>query len=226
MKIIRMSQSGDREAWLDFRRGKITGTKNKGIRPLTRGADRTPQGFWQLVAERISIAPDGEKPIDRGTRCENEALQRTADKYKLELDLDPGVWVSDIDENNILSPDAAEPGDTPTYAAEAKCFDSANHVKYVVTDRRARKEKDYNPFKSVPKDNQDQLLDYFAVNEHLETVYFTLDDDRIVIPELAHHVIIVNRKDVEGDVELLKDVQKNVLKEVDNLVAELLKEVL
>lgn len=224
MKIIKMSQTGDREAWLDFRRGKITGTKSKGIRPLTKGKDRVAQGFWKLLAERISIAPDGEKALDRGHRCENEALERTNQKYKLNLDLDPGVWVSDLDEHIILSPDAAEKGDKPTYAAEAKCFDSDNHIKYVVLDRRASKLENYNPFNSVPKDYQDQVLDYFVVNEHLKTVYFTLDDDRIVIPELAHHVIIINREDVEGEVEQLKDIQLTVIKEVDELIDELMGE--
>lgn len=224
MKIIRMSTIEDRVAWLEFRRGKVTGTKSKGIRPLTRGADRVPQGFWKLVAERISIAPGDEKAIDRGLRCEEAALLKTQEAYKLDFDPLPGVWVSEIDDNIILSPDAAEKGDKPTYAAEAKCFDSDNHIKYIVLDRRAILLEDYNPFNSVPKDNQDQVLDYFVVNENLQTLYFTLHDDRIAIPELEHYVIVITRKDVEGDVELLKDVQISTLKEVDKLLGELLDE--
>lgn len=222
MKIIRLSQSKDREAWLEERRGKITGTKSKGIRPLTRGADKIPQGFWKLVSERISIAPGDEKPIDRGLRCEKAALIKTNELYNLDLDIDPGVWVSDLDDNIILSPDAAEKGNKPTYAAEAKCFDSDNHIKYIVLDRRAKKMEDYNPFKSIPKDNQDQVLDYFVVNNNLETLYFTLYDDRIAIPKLEHHVIIINRKDIEGDVELLKDIQIKTLKEVNEMLKELI----
>lgn len=222
MKIIRMSQTEDREAWLEFRRGKATGSKAKGLKPLIKGKDRTPQGFWKLLAEQISIAPDGEKSLDRGHRCENEALQRTNEKYNLDLDLDPGVWVSDLDERIILSPDAAEKGDKPTYAAEAKCFDSDNHIKYVVLDRKAKELEGYNAFNSVPKDNQDQVVDYFVVNDNLETLYFTLDDDRIVIPELAHHVIIIKREDIEDEIELLKGIQVTIMKQVDDIINELM----
>ena len=222
MKIIRMSQTEDRVAWLEFRRGRITGTKNKGIRPLTRGTDRVPQGVYKLVGEKMSIAPGDELSINRGLRIENEGLAKTAEKFSIELDLDPGVWVSDEDEDLILSPDAAEPGNKPTYAAENKSLDSENHLKAILFDKRAKKLGDYNPFKSVPKDFQDQALDYFTTNEYLETLYFGLYDDRIAVPELEHYVIVIKRKDVEGDIELLKAIQRTTLETVNAIIKELM----
>src|ERR1041385_6549608 len=95
MKIIRLSQDKDREAWLQLRLGKITGTKAKKIKPLTRGVDRVPQGFWQILAEQLAVQSDGEEDLDRGHRLENESLQIAADKLGLSMDLDPGMWISD-----------------------------------------------------------------------------------------------------------------------------------
>lgn len=223
MRIIKLSQSEDTAVWLEFRRGKIGGSDVKGIKPLTRGTDRTPQGFWKVLAGRVSIAPDGEKAIDRGHRIENEGAIRTGELFKLDLDLDPGVWQSDLDENIILSPDATEKGNKPTYAVENKSFDSDNHLKIIVMDRRAKKLNDYNPFNSLPKENQDQAIDYFVVNENLETLYWTLYDDRIALPHLEHYVIVINRKDIEGQIEELKDIQTTMLAEIEKLLKEISK---
>jgi hypothetical protein len=222
MKIIRLSQSKDREAWLELRWGKVTGTKGKGLRPLSRGADRTPQGFYELLAERLSIQPDGENVMARGLRCEDAALQLTADKVGKTFDLDPGVWVDEYNDNIILSPDAAQKGDKPTYAAEAKCFNSANHLRIILSDKRNKKIEGYNPFNSIPKENQDQALDYFAINPDLKTLYFTLYDDRIIFEELMHYVIEIKRAHVEPLITELKTIQVETLLMVEDVIKELL----
>lgn len=221
MKVIKVSQENDRQTWLELRRGVITGSKAKGIKPLSRGTDKTPQGFWQLLAEKISIEPDGENVMDRGLRLENEALRKTAKQFKLNLNYDPGMWLSDIDDDIAVSPDAAEDVDSPTYAVEAKCFDSANHLKYIIIDKKLRESETYSPFTSIPPDNRDQVVQYFLVNEKLETLYFTFYDDRIAIDKHTHHVIIVKRKDVEGEIEVAKDIQTRMLDKVNELIGEL-----
>jgi len=228
MRIIRLSQSKDREAWLDFRRGRISGTKVKIVKPLARGKDRTPMGFWQLLAEKIAIASDGEPDMDRGHRLEDEALTKTAEKYGLDMDLDPGVWVSDENEDIIFSPDGCEKSDRPTWVAEAKCLSSANHLKYVIKDMRARKQDDYNPIDSVPNDAKssyrEQAIDGFVVNENLETLYFTLYDDRIALDKYMHHVIVIKRSDILEEIEAQRQMQVETLIEVNKLIAELTEE--
>lgn len=223
MKILRISQQADREQWLEFRRGKITGTAK--VRPLTRGEDRTPQGFWKVLAGKLAVDSNtGETPMQRGQRCENEALAWVAETKGVELDLDPGVWVSDKSSDIILSPDGAEPSETPRYAAEAKNFDSENHLKYIYQDIVSKRKPDYNPLFSVPKEYQDQVLSYFSVNEHLEVVYFVLADDRVIYPELEHYLIEIKREDVGYLIEELQEVQERVLENVENVINELLKE--
>jgi hypothetical protein len=225
MKIIKLSQTEDREAWLEQRRGLITGAKAKVVKPLSRGADRTPAGFWELLAENLAIAKDGESERDRGLRLQEDGLKATAKDFRLKLDLDPGFWVSDVDPNIALSPDASEVGDKPTYAGENKSLDSKNHLKMIVNDRRAKKLPDYNPFNSLRVDSQldfqDQALQYFVVNENLQTLYFGLYDDRMALEHLVHYVIVIERKHVQDLLQPRLEEQRDILKEVKALIKEL-----
>lgn len=220
MKIIRLGQQDDREAWLDLRRGKIMGTKAKTVRPLKRGDDRTPIGFWELLAERLAVAKDGEPEMDRGHRLENEAILHTGELFGKEFDLNPGVWVSGVDEDIAVSPDAAELSLNPTYAAEAKCLDSKHHLKILLTDRRLQKNADYRPFDSIPKEYRDQVVQYFVVNTMLETLYWTLYDDRIAYDNLIHHVIVVDREDIQEEIQEQLEMEVQVLKDVKAIIKE------
>jgi len=94
MKIIQVSQSDERSAWLDLRRSVVTGTKAKTIAPPKRGSG-IPQGVYELLAEKVAIEKDGEPERDRGLRLENEALLLTAEKFELDLNLDAGMWMTD-----------------------------------------------------------------------------------------------------------------------------------
>lgn len=159
--------------------------------------------------------------MDRGLRLENEALARTATQFNLTLDLDPGMWVSDDDDDIAISPDAAEEGNTPTFAAESKSLDSANHLKYVILDRRAKAKEGYKAIDYIPRDYREQVIQYFVVNEYLHELYFTLYDDRIALDGLDHHVIVIDRKDVADEIAEQKQMQLDTLKEINQLIAEL-----
>ena len=222
MQVIRISQSEDREAWLESRKGIITGSKVKNIKPLTRGTDRTPAGFWELLAEQLSVEKDGEDERQRGLRLENEALEKTAEKFGLRLNLDAGMWVSDENPSMAVSPDSAEDADIITYAGEAKCLDAKNHLKYLYTDRMARKKSDYSGFSNVPKEFQDQIVQYFLINENLQTVYFTLYNDRIIYDHLTHWVIVVKRDEVLVSIEILRQVELDVLEQLEQVKKELI----
>lgn len=226
MKVIKLSQENDREAFLDFRRGRISGTKAKNVKMLTRGKDRIPAGFYAVMSEKLAIEKDGEPDMDRGLRLENEGLALTAKKLKLDLNYDPGVWVSDKDEDMIVSPDAAENKKIPTYAAEVKCLDSKNHLLGILQDKRARKEGDYNPLESLKIGQSDfrwQVIQYFVVNEKLKTVYFTLYDDRYAYDKLIHYVIYVDRQDVAEEIVRQEAEQIALLAEMRAIIKELIK---
>jgi hypothetical protein len=132
------------------------------------------------------------------------------------------MWISDDNEDISLSPDGSEADtDKPTYAVESKSLSSDNHLKHVVLDLRARKQDGYNPINQVPKDYREQCLQYFVVNQDLQTLYFTLYDDRIALDDLVHHVIIINREDVLEEIVDQRQVQIETLEKVNRLIEEL-----
>lgn len=225
MQIIPVSQSEDREAWLDGRRGVITGTKAKTVQPPKRGGG-IPQGIYELLAEHVAIAKDGEPERDRGLRLENEGLQLTANKYELDLNLDPGMWLSD-DGKLGVSPDAAENTKKPTYAAENKSLDTKNHLQAILNDWEAKKKPDYNPLDSLKISTQDystQAIQYFVINPDLEVLYFGLYDDRVVLENVMHYVIEIKREHVEDYVDGQELYERDAIKTVERMI-QTLKEV-
>lgn len=219
MKIIKVSSHNDREAWLDFRRGVVMGTKAKGIAPPKRG-NSIPAGIYELVAEKVAIAKDGEKEMDRGLRLEEEGLKLTAKKFKLDLEIDPGMWMSD-DGKLGVSPDAAERSDKPMYAAENKSLDSKNHLQGILNDVANKKLPLYNPLDSLKIGKEDyaaQAIQYFVVNKDLQTLYFGLYDDRIALDNIVHYVIIITRGNVEEYVDGQELYERDALKRVDEMI--------
>lgn len=148
-----------------------------------------------------------------------------ADKLKLKVNTSPGMWLSDENEGIAITPDGAEDAEVITWAAEAKALDSALHLKYVITDRRAQLKEDYKPIDYVPNEYshcyREQCIQYFVVNESLKTLYFVLLDDRIALDDLVMHYITIKREDVADEIEAQKTIELEALAEVDKLIAEL-----
>lgn len=219
MQIIKVSQTEDRESWLELRKGIITGTKAKQVKPPVRGS-KVPVGIYELIAEKIAVSKDGEPERERGLRLENEALLLTQDKYKLDLDLDCGMWFSD-DEKLAVSPDAAQVGDKPTYAAEAKCLDTKNHIQGILQDHTAKQLPQYNPIDSLKIGTSDftaQVIQYFVINPDLQTLYFTLYDDRVVLDNIMHYVIVVKREHITDFIEGQESYERDALEKINNLI--------
>lgn len=219
MQIVNVSQTSDRESWLELRRGVVTGTKAKAVAPPKRG-NGTPQGVFELLAEKVAIAKDGEPERDRGLRLEQEAIVLTRDKLNLNLNLDPGMWLSK-DGKLGVSPDAAENVKKPTYAVEAKCLDSKNHLQAIINDYEAKYQDDYNPLNSLRISTSDfapQVVQYFVVNPDLQIVYFTLYDDRIALDNIVHYVIEIERKDIIKLVEEQELYERAAVNQVETMI--------
>lgn len=223
MKIVELSQRDDRESWLELRRGIVTGTKARTVMPLKR-AHATPQGVYELLAEKLAIAKDGEPERDRGLRCEPEAILLTQKKYKLDLNTDPGFWLSD-DGKLGVSPDAAENKPKPTYAVEAKCLDSKNHLQSIINDHEAKQSDEYNPLNSLKiglSDFRHQAVQYFVINPDLKTLYFTLYDDRIALENIMHYTIIIHREHI-GDLAKEQELNERAAMNQVNAMIKILK---
>lgn len=139
--------------WLEERKGKVTGTTAGG---LFIASDT-------LLIELLVSATGDELPevyvnsaMERGTELEPEA--------RIELEAYTGFKFNEVgfcthDEIKLLgiSPDGIT--DSGTVMCEIKCPEAKKHIATCLDGK-------------IPKDNQDQCLHYFTVNEKLETLYF------------------------------------------------------
>mgnify|MGYP002516290888 FL=1 len=244
MYTLDVSQANDTEAWLEARRGKITGTKSgKLVYDTYRNSERlkTSIEFWKYAAENYAIEPDGENPMERGHRLENQNATITLTKLGINpetAEYDTGLWVSDTDERIAVSPDVCEKGDKPTWAIECKSLGSAYHLQTVMTYRIWKLLKpqptpdleafavrwldpittsaDSIPFDFIPKQYQPQVLQYFVVNENLKTLYFSLYDDR-VYGDLCHEYIPVTRDSIGQRITAHKGRELATLDAIDTL---------
>lgn len=191
----------DREEWLNARNGKITGSKLKDL--IVKRGTGEKKGFYQLIADRVAVAPDGENPMDRGTRLEEEAVAKFAEitGKKVNTDL---VICSRVDNPNIaFSPDAYI-GDTEV--VEAKCLSSASHLEAYITQK-------------VPSEYEDQIIQPFIVNDNLKTLYLVFYDPRI--PAKDFFFLTIKREDYEEKITEYLEYEKQKLALVEDWVLKL-----
>lgn len=193
-----------KEAWLAARLGKITGSSLKDI-VVKRGSGKKI-GFYELIAEKLGIPADDESSMDRGVRLESEALDAFEKEKGMKLDRSLVLWMREDNENIAISPDGFVPGKKIKVAVESKCLSSARHIEAWLT-------------KQIPSEYEFQKLQYFIVNEDLETLYFAFYDPRLLAKPFF--TIEVNRKDVQAEVDEYLEYQRVVLAEVSAVVNEL-----
>lgn len=201
MKIIDVEQRSDE--WIEYRLGKISGTM-LGELYSKRGTRKV--GFYQVIAERLAIEPDDENRMDRGIRLEDEAVAEFTALTGKKVE-QVGVCVSDDNPSIIISPDGLiKTKGKYTEAVEAKCLSSARHLQAVIENK-------------VPVEFEAQMMQYFIVNDDLETLYFVFYDPRVTSVPL--HIIPVTRESVASLIELYKQYQIDQLAEIDVLVEKL-----
>ncbi len=191
----------DREQWLNARNGKITGSKLKDF-VVKRGTGEK-KGFYQLIADRIAIAPDGENPMDRGTRLEEEAIARFVQETGKKVNTDLVIFSRKDNPNIAFSPDGYI-GDTEV--VEAKCLSSASHIEAYITQQ-------------VPTEYQDQIIQPFVVNDNLKTLYLVFYDNRI--PSKDFFYLTINRADIQEKVDEYLEYEKQKLALVEEWVLKL-----
>jgi putative phage-type endonuclease len=198
MKKLNHFEQGTSE-WLHWRKGKITGTVLKSI----MGTPRAKQdAIYEMIAQRLVEGVDDEEyesPMDRGTRLQPDAIAM--------FELETGKSVEEVggtesDKNSQIasSPDGLI---SETEAIEIKCPGGKNHVKYWLENK-------------LPEDYMWQIVQYFVVNEKLQTLYFVSYHPEIAVHPL--HIIEIKRSDIGENILLARDKQEEFLKTVDNLL--------
>lgn len=188
----------DRESWLFARRGKITGSRLKDI-IVKRGTGKKI-GYYELIAERLGVPADDESAMDRGTRLEGEAIEKFQKETGKKVDTSLVIWTRDDNESIAISPDGFI---GKKEAVEAKCLSSARHIEAFLTQQ-------------IPDEYEMQVLQYFIVNDKLDTLHFVFYDPRILVKDFF--VIQVKRKDVQEKVDEYLEYERVTLKEIEEVV--------
>lgn len=196
----------DREAWLDGRRGRVTGTRLKDL-IVKRGTSKK-KGFYEIIAERIAIPrPDNENKMDRGQTLEGEAIERFVNETGTPVDASLVIFARDDDENIAYSPDGFITHDgVVDEDAEVKCLNSASHIEAYLT-------------KTIPKEYEEQNLQAFCVNDNLKKRHWIFYDPSMPID---YFVIEVKREDVAEKVAEYLQLQRDELAEIERITNELL----
>lgn len=239
--------------WLDARKGKVTGTRLKGLinksdvtvsalndklkslgiavekglkkedlvallpkkdyfdlkLELARKAEKT-KTFFELCSEKLSISPEdcdgyvpNETPMQWGSRTQKYALDRFAKETGLPVKEELMMWVRDDVQDIAVSPDGMV---DEAHAVETKCLSSSKHFEAWYT-------------KQIPDEYELQALQYFCINDNLKKLSFVFYDPRM--PAIQYFVMEVNRGDIQDDIGFYLAYQKEVLAEVDEIVAKL-----
>lgn len=197
---MKVTKYDTREEWLEARKGKITGSTLRSIISRRSG---TLRGFYQLVVDRIALPPDDENRMERGTRLEDDAIQRFTEETGIAVDTSLCLWSRDDNDDIALSPDGVI--DNGREAVEVKCLDGAKHLETYVTQK-------------IPNEYQEQNLQYFVVNEKLERLHWVFYDPRM--PKDLFYITI-ERSDVEEQVQIYLEKEREILKQVEELVTKL-----
>lgn len=152
--------------------------------------------FYQLIADHIAIDTKYEydendeivfnkqSMMDRGHTLEDEAAGIFAERTGKTL-IKVGICVRDDDPEIGQSPDRLIQSDDGIYreALEVKCLKSSKHLQALIEQ-------------VIPDEYFSQAVQYFVVNEDLETLYFAFYDPRIPY-DCGFHWIEIKRSDPE-----------------------------
>lgn len=199
---MKISKFETEEEWEAARAGKVTGTVVKDLVPK-RASKYKKAGFWKIVAHRLAIPEyDEMHAMNRGIELEPEALKAFEEEIKIKLNKDLVLWERDDNSLIAISPDAFTE-DLKT-AVEVKCLGSEKHIEALYTQE-------------VPKDFEDQVMQYFVVNDKLEKLYLVFYDPRVTCKQLFWIEVERDQEAVEKRLEA----ENKELEDVDKVVSEL-----
>jgi len=202
MKVLTFNTE---EEWKKARVGKITGTRAKDIIP--RKGTEKKKAYYELIAELIAEPREEteESPMDRGKRLQDESLAIFSKQTGFELDTNPfTIWVHDEFSGIAVSPDATVLHHP--FAVETKSLSQASHIQAYLTQQ-------------IPKEYEEQSIQYFVVNQKLETLFFCFYDPSI--PQFPFFYITIKREDVQDEIDLQLSLLKELYADIKKIVTDL-----
>ncbi len=190
-----------KEDWFEARKGKITGSRLKDV--LAKRGTGKKIGYYELIAEKLALSEEYEDPIERGNRLEKEAIECFEKETGKKVDTSLVIWTSDENEDIALSPDGFIDDQE---AVEVKCLATSRHIETLLTNK-------------LPNEYKEQALQYFIVNEKLQTLYFVMYDPRLTVKSFFYFTI--KREELQKQIDSTLTHQKEVLEEINQIVSEL-----
>ena len=197
VKIIKFDNEED---WLKSRLTRITGTR----KIMPKRGNTKMIGYYELIAERLARPDDGQDPMERGHELEEEAIMKFEEKTKKIVDKSLTIWTRDDNDSISLSPDGMIREENG--AVEVKCLSSAKHIKAFLEQE-------------IPSDYEHQKLQYFVVNEKLETLYWIFYDPRF--KNNSFFYLTFTREELKFEISEYLEFQQETLKEVNDIVNKL-----
>lgn len=188
----------DEESWLEFRKGKITGTTH-----IIAKRGGFLQDYYQIIVDRLGLSEDSEDDRERGKRLESEAVKVFEKETGKKMNRGLVIWVSAKNSKISLSPDS---WNNDNEAAEFKCPNLANYVKVLLEQK-------------VPSEYFYQKLQYFIVNKELETLYFGFYNPLFTAKPFFY--LTINRKDIQLEADIYEEKIDKADKEIDEVVLKL-----
>ena len=183
MKILKSEQGS--EQWLQDRLCVITGTRLKDVMGTPKAQDSL---INELIAEYLTQTPKEtykSAHMQRGNDEEQFAIKQYEEQTKARIE-SFGLCLHDKYEWLGLSPDGFT--SSLKHGVEVKAPNTDTLVGYL----RAG---------VIPKEYHWQVVQYFIVNEKLETLDFLPYDPRINLTKLQLVPIRVTRKDLQKDID-------------------------
>jgi hypothetical protein len=206
---MRVVQYETREAWLNARLGKITGSALKDVVNLRDGD--TKAGVWATAAESIigsaAIAENeltSAQTMERGHVLEPDAVRRFEKETGKKVKRGFLLWEREDDSRMAVSPDGMI---GKTEAIEVKCLLSPKHAEALYS-------------RAIPKNTggyYEQVLQYFIVNEGLKTLYYAFYHPDFPAG-LDFFFLTFTRKELAKDIEKYLVAEREAVAKVREIV--------
>lgn len=232
-----------RDAWLEYRKGKITGSSLDDIfsvkeatkEDITALLDKASVEYKKSAKKEdlMALVPGDLKPEIKAKLTKKlEFYELLAHKVSVpELgDEDPMERGSRLEEKAIEA--FAQKINVPISNELVMWISDANNsLAYspdgVISDEAVVETKCLSSAmhlyiyyeKDIPAKYKKQNLQAFIVNEKLQTLYFVCYDPRI--PALPIHSITINRADIEDEITTYKYYEMQLMEELNKLAEEL-----
>jgi putative phage-type endonuclease len=199
--LIHKIEQGTPE-WHATKLGVISGT----VAGSLMGTPVAQEGaLYELVGERLSSdIDDSGNAAERGIELEPEARAYFEKVYKTKVETvgfttrEDCRWIGSSPDGLIH--------DMGKYRAaiEIKCLSARNHIQAIEENE-------------IPKKYCWQVIQYFLVNDDLETLHFVLYNP--LLTKIPFHVITISRGDVDADIEKLRAKELETVEKVNKIIS-------